>query len=68
MANALSIYRLVKRLGVPDSQIILMLADDMPCNPRNARPGTVYKSINHDWNLCGHGDMEVDYKEGEVGR
>ena len=39
VANALSMYRSVKRLGIPDSQIILMLADDMPCNPRNPRPG-----------------------------
>ena len=39
VANALSFYRLVKRLGVPDSQIVLMLADDMPGNARNAQPG-----------------------------
>ena len=30
----LSINRSVKRLGIPDSQIILMVADDMACNPR----------------------------------
>lgn len=39
VANALSVYRLVKRLGVPDSHILLMLADDMPCNARNPLPG-----------------------------
>jgi hypothetical protein len=39
VANALSVYRVVKRLGVPDSQIILMLADDIACNARNALPG-----------------------------
>ena len=33
-ANVLSIYRSVKRLGIPDSHIILMLSDDMACNPR----------------------------------
>uniref|UniRef100_K3WBE3 Uncharacterized protein n=1 Tax=Globisporangium ultimum (strain ATCC 200006 / CBS 805.95 / DAOM BR144) TaxID=431595 RepID=K3WBE3_GLOUD len=33
IANALSLYHSVKRLGIPDSQIIiLMLADQMPCN------------------------------------
>lgn len=33
-------YRTVKRLGIPDNQIILMLADDdMACNPRNVYPG-----------------------------
>jgi hypothetical protein len=29
IANTLSMYRTVKRLGIPDSNIILMLADDM---------------------------------------
>ena len=29
VANTLSMYRSVKRLGIPDSNIILMLADDM---------------------------------------
>jgi phosphatidylinositol glycan class K len=29
IANTLSMYRTVKRLGIPDSHIILMLADDM---------------------------------------
>ena len=38
VANVLSIYRSVKRLGIPDSQIILMVADDMACNPRNPNP------------------------------
>ena len=33
----MSVYRSVKRLGIPDSQIILMVADDMACNPRNPR-------------------------------
>jgi len=37
VANVLSVYRSVKRLGIPDSQIILMVADDMACNPRNPR-------------------------------
>ena len=39
VANVLSIYRSIKRLGIPDSHIILMLADDAACNPRNPRPG-----------------------------
>jgi GPI-anchor transamidase subunit K len=38
MANTLSLYRTVRRLGVPDSNIILMLADDVACNARNAYP------------------------------
>lgn len=39
VANALAVYRVLRRLGVPDARIVLMLADDMPCNARNARPG-----------------------------
>lgn len=42
MANTLSLYRTVKRLGIPDSQIILMLPDDMACNPRNTFSGSVF--------------------------
>eukprot|EP00960_Hanusia_phi_P057749 763653-Hanusia_phi.AAC.1 len=34
--------RTVKRLGMPDSHIILMLADDMSCNSRNSEPGSVF--------------------------
>jgi hypothetical protein len=32
-------------MGIPDSQIILMLADDMACNPRNSYPAQVNTSI-----------------------
>merc|ERR1711970_1146839 len=39
VANVLSMYRSIKRLGIPDSHIILMSADDMACNPRNVKPG-----------------------------
>jgi GPI-anchor transamidase subunit K len=31
------------RLGIPDSNIILMLPDDMACNPRNPHPGQAGK-------------------------
>lgn len=51
VANVLSIYRSVKRLGIPDSQIILMIADDMPCNPRNPRPAQVYNNANQHINV-----------------
>ncbi|KIH62329.1 LSM domain protein [Ancylostoma duodenale] len=48
VSNVLALYHTVKRLGIPDSvfgidkyssNIILMLAEDVPCNPRNPRPG-----------------------------
>jgi len=42
VANTLSIYHTIKEHGIPDSNIILMLADDMPCNPRNIRPARVF--------------------------
>lgn len=65
VANVLSIYRSVKRLGIPDSQIILMIADDMACNSRNPRPGQVYNNANQHINVYGD-DVEVDYRGYEV--
>ena len=65
VANVLSIYRSVKRLGIPDSQIILMVADDMACNPRNPRPATVFNNANENINVYGD-DVEVDYRGYEV--
>uniref|UniRef100_A0A6T1HIE2 GPI-anchor transamidase n=1 Tax=Alexandrium monilatum TaxID=311494 RepID=A0A6T1HIE2_9DINO len=65
VANVLSFYHTIKRLGIPDSQILLMLAEDVPCNPRNARPGTVFNQAHHNLNLYGE-DVEVDYRGDEV--
>ncbi|KAH7353478.1 peptidase C13 family protein [Plectosphaerella cucumerina] len=65
ISNVLSIYRTVKRLGIPDSQIILMLPDDMACNPRNAFPGTVYSNSDRAVDLYGD-NIEVDYRGYEV--
>lgn len=64
VANVLSMYRSVKRLGIPDSQIILIVADDMACNPRNPRPATVFNNAIH-INVYGD-DVEVDYRGYEV--
>jgi len=61
VANVLSIYRSVKRLGIPDSQIILMVADDMACNPRNPHPATVFNNANQQINVYGD-DVEVSVK------
>jgi phosphatidylinositol glycan class K len=80
LANVLSIYRTVKRLGIPDSQIILMLSDDMACNPRNSFPGTVFNDKSRLLDLYddkgtgdrteaqkeGMGGIEVDYRGNEV--
>ncbi|KAJ9096357.1 hypothetical protein QFC21_005178 [Naganishia friedmannii] len=55
MANTLGMYRTVKRLGIPDSQIILMLADDVACNPRNGFPGAIYANSGRQLDLYGSG-------------
>jgi GPI-anchor transamidase subunit K len=64
-SNVLSIYRNVKRLGIPDSHIILMIADDMACNARNPVPGAMFSSAYRPVNLYGD-DIEVDYRGDEV--
>ncbi|XP_072129448.1 GPI-anchor transamidase isoform X2 [Mobula birostris] len=65
VANTLSIYRSVKRLGIPDSHIVLMLADDMACNPRNPKPATIFSHRNMELNVYGE-SVEVDYRGYEV--
>ncbi|KAH9659080.1 peptidase C13 family [Citrus sinensis] len=56
---------IVKRLGIPDERIILMLADDMACNARNKYPAQVFNNENHKLNLYGD-NVEVDYRGYEV--
>lgn len=65
VSNVLSFYHTVKRLGIPDSQILLMVAEDAACNSRNARPGTVINNPDRPVNLYGE-DVEVDYRGDEV--
>ncbi|PIA16871.1 hypothetical protein COEREDRAFT_72711 [Coemansia reversa NRRL 1564] len=65
IANTLSMYRTVKRMGIPDSHIILMLADDMACNPRNCYPATVFDHPQKTTDLYGD-NVEVDYRGYEV--
>jgi phosphatidylinositol glycan class K len=55
----------VKRLGIPDSNIILMLADDAACNSRNHFPGCVFANRGHALDLYGE-NIEVDYRGYEV--
>ena len=68
IANTLSLYRTVKRLGIPDSNIILMLADDVSCNPRNKYAATVFNNADRRIDLYGGYDaiVEVDYRGYEV--
>lgn len=46
-------------------QILLMVADDMACNPRNPRPATVFNNQNQHIDVYGD-DVEVDYRGYEV--
>ncbi|XP_053992994.1 GPI-anchor transamidase-like [Hylaeus volcanicus] len=63
-ANVLAVYQGIRRLGIPNSHIILMLADGVACDPRNPSPGVIYS--------CSPGqnayldDIEIDYKGLEV--
>ena len=65
IANTLSIYHSIKRMGIPDSQIILMIADDMACNDRNIYKGKMKashaKEINSAIEIYDD-DVEVDYR------
>ncbi|EER17543.1 GPI-anchor transamidase precursor, putative [Perkinsus marinus ATCC 50983] len=65
VANTLSMYYQIKRLGIPDSNIILMLAEDVACNPRNPAPGYVFNDPDNHLNLYPP-EVEVDYRGDEV--
>lgn len=41
-ANVFSLYKAIKKLGIPDSRIILMVADVMACEAQNPFPGQVF--------------------------
>lgn len=58
--SLLGVSRTVKRLGIPDERIILMLADDMACNARNEYPAQVFNNENHKLNLYGD-NVEVNF-------
>jgi len=65
VANALSIYYSVKRLGIPDSHIILMLSDDMACNPRNPTSAQIFNNRDRHVQIYPD-DVEVDYRDSQV--
>eukprot|EP00002_Diphylleia_rotans_P000419 TRINITY_DN10223_c0_g1_i4.p1 TRINITY_DN10223_c0_g1~~TRINITY_DN10223_c0_g1_i4.p1 ORF type:complete len:181 (+),score=19.33 TRINITY_DN10223_c0_g1_i4:246-788(+) len=64
-SNALSLYQQLKRLGIPDSRIILMLPEETACNPRNKEFGSVFSNPSHTKNMYTR-ETEVDYKGDEV--
>lgn len=64
VTNALSIYHLLKRGGITDDNIILMLADDMPCNQRNTYRGKIYPRGTNNEDLMEN--VEIDYTGTDV--
>lgn len=52
------------RLGVPDSRIVLMLADCGTCDPRMATPGKMWYRPNAVWHDTD--EVEIDYRDLEV--
>ena len=45
-SNALAVYSILKSRGVSDNNIVLMLADNMACDPRNPIPGSIFSSAD----------------------
>jgi phosphatidylinositol glycan class K len=64
-ANALGIYNTLKKNGIPDSQIILMLADEYATNARNPFKNGIYTNgvKNENWYT---GNDEIDYRGSDV--
>ena len=58
-ADALNIYQILRKQGVNDDHIVLMLADDLADDPRNPEPGVV-RSVAAGPNL--NVDVQLDYR------
>ena len=43
--SLLTCFSSPQRLGIPDSHIIMMISDDVACDPRNPEPGIVRKNL-----------------------
>lgn len=63
-ANALTLYRILRERGYSDDRIVLMIPEDLTCNPRNRFPGFAFNNNNHQPNLAD--DVEVDFRGDEV--
>ena len=64
-SNILGIYAQIRSRGIPDSRIILMVAEDIACNARNVFPGTLVNNELKRENLV-EGEVEIDYRGPEV--
>lgn len=58
-ADALAQYRLLRRAGLPDDRIVLILADDIASAPENPEPGVVRHEVGGP-NL--YEDVRIDYR------
>jgi GPI-anchor transamidase subunit K len=63
--NTLSIYHHLKRMGIPDDRIILMLPENHACNTRNPFPGQIFFDLETRENIYCE-DIEVDYKSDDL--
>jgi len=63
--NVMAIYKHLKKQGVPDDRIILMLPENHACSPKNMFPGTIemFLETREDF-YCD--DVEVDYKSDDL--
>lgn len=65
--NALSIYQLCKANGIPDENIILMLADDLPSNARNPHKNGMYgNGVDYPKLTLYDPSIEIDYRGEDV--
>ena len=64
LTNVLAVYRYLRRAGIADDHILLMLPDNYACNARNVFPGKIYRNTEHLESIFeGAGcasDLEVD--------
>ena len=60
--NALSIYDIIRKHGIPDSNIVLMLADEIPTNARNPKKNLMEYSQTSPYSQ----DIEIDFRGDEV--
>lgn len=63
--NALSIYTVLRDNGIPDDNIILMLADEIPTNPRNPHKNGMFAE-GRDRRSLYNASVEIDYRGDEV--
>jgi len=76
VVNALSIYKVLKSNGVPDSNIVLMLADEYAANPRNPLKNRMYNvrpkgggrddAQSYSSSLYDGTEIEIDYRGDDV--